>query len=85
MKKENEVDMRKLNEEKVLLGFSKKIKLHLVLQDNTWRNGFVTEMSADYFLFEDAVNGVEPIFFLDLKRVEPYSEDDRKKEEEDEM
>ena len=47
-------------------------KLHLVLFDRTFRNGFVKEVSASFFLFEDRVNGVEPIFFSQLKKVEPY-------------
>ena len=66
---------RKLNEEKIYEAFSKGIKLHLILRDNSWRNGFVREISADFFIFDDRENGKEPIFFLELVKAEPYMEE----------
>jgi hypothetical protein len=63
------------NEELIFLAFDKKIKLHIVLESGDWRNGFVKEIKADFFLFDDTINGVEPIFYLQLKKVEPFMED----------
>jgi len=63
------------NEEKILLSFQNKIKVHLTLRDNSFRNGFVKELKAGFFMFEDRENGVEPIFYLELKNVKPYMED----------
>ena len=63
------------NEELILLAYDKKIKLHIVLASGDWRNGFVKEIKADFFLFDDVVNGTEPIFYLQLKKVEPYVEE----------
>lgn len=64
------------NEEIILLAFQKQIKLHIVLTSGIWKNGFVVqEPNADFFLFKDMVRGEEPIFFLQLKKVEPYTEE----------
>ena len=63
------------NEEKILLSFQKKIKIHLTLRDGSFRNGFVKELKSDFFMFDDTINGIEPIFFLELKNVEPYMEE----------
>jgi len=76
MKDENEI--RKLNEEKIRLAKENHTKIHLILRDKTWRNGYVKEISGDFFIFEDDVNGNEPIFFLELSKVEPYIEPEKK-------
>lgn len=66
---------QEVNEQKLLKAFNSNLKLHIVLKDKTWRNGFVKELKADFFLFEDKINGIEPIFFLELLKVEPYLEE----------
>jgi len=65
-------DEKKLHEQILLLSFEKQVKIHIALKDGTWRNGFVKGIRADFFLFEDKENGVEPIFFLELKKIDPY-------------
>ena len=61
------------NEEKIRLAYSKNLKVHLVLKkDRSWRNGIVTELSNDFFLFEDEENGEEPFFFIELFDVRPF-------------
>ncbi len=62
----------KINEEKINKAFNSNLKIHIDLRDGSWRNGYIKEISADFFMFEDMVNGEEPIFFLELKKVEPY-------------
>lgn len=64
----------KLNEEKISEAFNKNIKLHIVLRNNSWRNGFVKEITPSYFIFNDFENGPEPIFFLEVYKVEPFTE-----------
>ena len=54
------------NNELLLLAHKKQIKIHLILKDTSWRNGFVKELSGDFFMFEDPVNGLEPIFYLQV-------------------
>ena len=67
-------EIMKINEEKIYSAYKSKIKLHLTLRDKTFRNGFVEEIKADYFLFKDDINGSEAIFFLELWNIEPAKE-----------
>ncbi len=62
------------NEEKIYLAHSKKLKVHIILKDKTWRNGFVKKIKPDFFIFIDEVNGEEPLFFLEVHDVQPYME-----------
>jgi hypothetical protein len=73
-----EDEIKKLNESKINSAFVNSTKLHLTLKDRTFRNGFVQEIRADFFMFRDDVNGVEPIFFLELYHVEPAMEGRRR-------
>ena len=57
---------------KILNSFKNNLKLHLVLKDNTWRNGYIKEIKKEFLIFEDTENGKEAIFFIDLKKVQPY-------------
>jgi len=74
-------DDKKLHEEKLLLGLNNQIKLHIVLKDGVWKNGFVKKIGSDFFMFEDAVHGIEPIFFLEVKKIEPYVKGGKKESE----
>jgi len=65
-------EIKKLNEEKINEAFKNSTKIHITLKDRTWRNGYVKEIRCDFFIFEDDKNGEEPIFFLELVKVEPY-------------
>lgn len=62
------------NEQLVRLAFSKQIKVHLTLKDGSWRNGFVTQTSADFFHFKDTKNDEEPFFYIQLVDVQPFTE-----------
>lgn len=62
------------NEQLVRLACSKQIKVHLILKDKTWRNGFVKEVLGDVFMFEDIENGIEPFFYIQVGDVQPFME-----------
>lgn len=62
------------NEQLVRLVFSKQIKIHLILKDGTWRNGFVTETFVDFFHFKDTKNDEEPFFYIQVSDVQPFIE-----------
>lgn len=69
-----------LNEEKINSAFRNSTKIHLTLKDKTFRNGYIKEIGADFFIFQDDVNGVEPIFFLELHNVEPNIKGEKKED-----
>lgn len=61
-----------LNNRLIGLAFSKQLKIHLVLKDNSWRNGFVTKVFGDTFDFKDSQNSEESFFYVEVKAVEPF-------------
>ena len=70
----------KLNEELIFEALKSSTKIHITLKDGSWRNGFVTEIKADFFMFDDKENGIEPFFFLQLKEIKPYIEEKEKED-----
>jgi len=68
----NEQTNMVINQELIKESYSKKIKLHITLNNNTWRNGYVKSVYADFFEFKDTENPLEAFFFIELKKVEPY-------------
>jgi len=74
-------DIIQINKEKINYSHSKNLKIHIKLKDETWRNGFIKEIEADFFIFDDKVNGSEAIFFIEVETVKPYTE----REEENDM
>ena len=67
-----EKEIRKLNEEKIREAYKNSTKIHITLKNKTWRNGYVKEIHPDFFVFYDNENGIEPIFFLEVHKVEPF-------------
>ena len=61
------------NEQLVRLAFSKQIKVHLILKNGTWRNGFVTKLDVDFFYFKDTENAEEPFFYIQVVDVQPFT------------
>lgn len=70
-------ETRNMNEEKINSAFNNKTKVHITLRNKSWRNGIITYIGADFFIIEDMINGQDPIFFLDLDKIEPFKEDVR--------
>lgn len=62
-----------LNEELIKESQINSRKLHLVLKDRTYRNGYVKSFSESIFIFIDDRNGSEEISFLDLYKVKYYT------------
>lgn len=47
-------------------------KIHIVLKNEQFYNGFIIEESADFFIMNDLKLGKTPIFYLEIKVIEPY-------------
>lgn len=48
---------------------------HIILNDNSWLNGYVTKVYDDYFNFLDRKKGEVPIFFVDVAKFEFFKGD----------
>ena len=70
----NELMNKTINEKLIQTAYSKQIKLHLILTNGTWRNGFVVKTYADFFEFKDTENPLEVFFYIQIKKVEPFTE-----------
>jgi hypothetical protein len=70
----NELMNKTINETLIQTAYSKQIKLHLILTNRTWRNGFVVKTYPDFFEFKDTENPKEVFFYSQIKKVEPFTE-----------
>lgn len=53
--------------------FNKKTIIHVTKKSGTFYNGLILEISKEFFIINDRVNGKQFIFFNELKRpLEPY-------------
>lgn len=53
--------------------FNKKIIVHVIKTSGTFYNGLILEISKDFFIINDRVNGKQFVFFNELKKpIEPY-------------
>ena len=68
-----------LNKKLILTAFKSQLKIHVNLVDGYFKNGTVKEMSADFFIMKKNDGYEEPIFYIEVRDVEPYIE--KKKEE----
>lgn len=68
MKSSNDLVIKKLKE------FSKMDKIvHVVLKDSKkFYNGKVKSVSKEFFVVEDRMAGLMPIFYEEIFKVEPY-------------
>ena len=54
--------------------FNKKIIVHVIKTSGTFYNGLILEISKDFFIINDRVNGKQFVFFNELKKpIEPYT------------
>ena len=59
---------------KVDIYFILGTKVHIKKTDGIWKRGIIKEISADFFIIEEALQGAMPIFFQELRGIEPFRE-----------
>lgn len=74
MRNEITTELSDIEKQKIILAYNSKLQLHIKKKNEEWLNGYVKDIQADFFYFEDRVNGIVPIFWLELLKVEPYME-----------
>lgn len=57
-------------------------KVHVSLNSGTFYNGYIKEMSADFFILVDDVLGELPVFFSEIKEdgLEPFNQKEEKED-----
>ena len=64
-------------EVKVLKGkveyFFKDAKaIHITFKKGYWKNGYIREIGADFFIIHELVEGKMPVFFLEVKEITEF-------------
>lgn len=78
----NEDDIKK----RVKVFMDKDIPAHIILKDNTWLNGYIVEVSDEFFMFLERKQGILPVFYIDVRLFEFFIGDMstlKRKEEKD--
>ncbi len=69
MDNDNELILKKIN-----YYYKEKKLIHIILKNNRFYNGLIKYVAADFLLLEDRKLGEVCVFFLELKGVEPFTE-----------
>jgi hypothetical protein len=70
---ENNVNVEIL-QKKIRANFENKIPVHIIYKNGIWKNGNITEIhSADFFMLNDFLEGLMPIFYLEIAEVKVYT------------
>jgi len=69
----------KLIQDKIYFYYKEKQAIHVELKNNQFYNGFIQTFSADFFMIQEMMLGVMPIFYKEINIIEPYV---KRKEEE---
>ena len=71
------------NENEDVLVLQQKVKhykelgvpIHLKYKKGFWKNGHILEISADFFMINEFLEGEFPVFFLELEYIEEYKKE----------
>lgn len=78
MNEENE-DVTLL-QQKAKLFFNNGQKVHLSFKKDYWKRGHIKEVSADFFILDESLEGELPVFFLELKDIQLFKLPEEKNE-----
>lgn len=51
----------------------KTIAIHIEKKDGFWLNGIISEVSTEFLIIEEFKKGKMPVFFIEMKKLEPYT------------
>ena len=46
--------------------------VHISLHNDRWKRGTITEVSSDFIMLEERLEGLVPVFFLEIKEIDAY-------------
>ncbi len=53
--------------------FNIKKAVHIKFKKGNWKNGEIIEISSDFFMLDEFLEGPQPIFFLQIEDIDPYN------------
>lgn len=54
--------------------YTNKRIVHITNLNGSWKNGTITSISDDFFMLDELLEGEQPIFYIQIKSIEPYKE-----------
>jgi hypothetical protein len=64
--------MNEMIRTKIQTFFDKERPVHVDTKSGKWYNGFIREISADFFIINEFKFGEVPVFFLEVTDVTPF-------------
>lgn len=58
---------------KVKFFFDNKKSIHIQFKKGNWKNGEILEISSDFFMLQEFLEGKQPIFFQQIEDVDVYT------------
>ncbi len=52
--------------------FDNSISVHVQKKSGEWLNGYISEVSSDFFMLNERLKGDLPVFFLEIESIEKY-------------
>jgi len=52
--------------------YKNKIPVHIQFKERYWKRGTITEIGADFFMLQEMLEGLMPIFFLELHDIKQF-------------
>lgn len=49
--------------------------VHIKFKKGYWKNGNITELSSDFFIIDEFLEGNLPVFFLEIEKIDEYTKD----------
>lgn len=70
-------------EQKANSFFKNKKAVHLSFKKDYWKNGYIREVSSDFLILDEFLEGEIACFFLELKDIQIFTTGNKLKEEGD--
>lgn len=76
----DEKEMIEILQKRLQYFFDKQIPIHVTLKENKFLNGYVKEVSADFFILDDFKEGEQPVFYIEIlpNGINAYKKEEKK-------
>lgn len=60
-------------QKKVQVFFERQIKIHISFKEGYWKRGLIKEVSAEFFMLDERLEGLMPVFYTEIVSITPYT------------
>ena len=66
------IEEKEMIMKKTQVFFKEQIIVHIKLKTGFWKRGLITEVSADFFMLDETLEGIQPVFFQEIESIEKF-------------